>query len=115
VASDRPPRLRPLSPGTIANNVSSVEGVTDEELIARLYEALAALPPEERKAAVVAIGLGQGAVGAAMELDLDPEDADAVTRNALQLLRGALADVDLDAPAYYGRLEKRRGGADPAV
>jgi hypothetical protein len=49
-----------------------------------------------------------------MELGLDPEDADAVTRNALQLLRGALADIDLDEPAYYGRLEKRRGGAAPS-
>jgi hypothetical protein len=114
VASDRPPRLRPLSPGTIANNVSSSDGLSDDELIARLYEALATLPPAERAAAVVAIGLDEGAVGAAMELGLEPEDADAVTRNALQLLRGALADVDLDEPAYFGRLEKRRD-AGPAL
>ena len=66
--------------------------------MARLYEALATLPPAERAAAVVAIGLDEGAVGVAMELGIDPEDADAVTRNALQLLRGALADIDLDEP-----------------
>lgn len=94
--------------------MSSAEGLSDDELIDRLYEALASLPPEERAAAVVAIGLGEGAVGAAMELGLEPADADAVTRNALQLLRGALADVDLDEPAYFGRLEKRRGGAAPS-
>ena len=29
-----------------------------------------------------------------MELDLPVADADAVTRNALQLLRAALADID---------------------
>jgi hypothetical protein len=115
VAPDRPPRLRPISPGTIANNVSSTEGLSDTELIARLYEALATLPPAERAAAVVAIGLDEGPVGVAIELGLDPEDADAVTRNALQLLRGALADVDLDEPAFYGRLERRRGQAGPAI
>jgi hypothetical protein len=114
VASDRPPRLRPISPGTIADNVSAAEGLPDAELIARLYEALATLPEAERAAAVVAIGLDEGAVGVAMELGIDPEDADAVTRNALQLLRGALADVDLDEPAFFGRLERRRGGEAPA-
>jgi hypothetical protein len=115
VAPDRPPRLRPISPGTIANNVSSTEGLSDTELIARLYEALATLPPAERAAAVVAIGLDEGPVGVAIELGLEPEDADAVTRNALQLLRGALADVDLDEPAFFGRLERRRGQAGPAI
>jgi hypothetical protein len=63
----------------------------------------------------VAIGFGEGPVGAAIELNVDPADADAITRNALQLLRGALADVDLDAPAHYGRLERRRGGAPPGI
>lgn len=115
MAPDRPPRLRPISPGTIANNVSSTEGLSDTELIARLYEALATLPPAERAAAVVAIGLDEGPVGVAIELGLEPEDADAVTRNALQLLRGALADVDLDEPAFFGRLERRRGQAGPAI
>lgn len=89
------------------------EGVTDSELVARLYEALGTLPPAERAAAVVAIGLGEGPVGAAMELGVDPEDADLITRNALQLLRGALADLDLDEPAFFGRLERRRGSATP--
>jgi DNA-directed RNA polymerase specialized sigma24 family protein len=111
VASDRPrsPRLRPISPGTIADNVRASEGASDEELVARLYEALAALPPAERAAAVVAFGLGEGHTGVAEELGIDAEDADALTRNALQLLRGALGEVDLDDPVYFGRLERRRG------
>src|SRR3954454_5347833 len=106
MASDghRGPRLRPISPGTIADNVSASEGVTDDELVARLYEALAALPPAERAAAVVAFGLGEGHAGDAEELGIDPEDADAPTRNALPLLRGALGDVSLDDPAFSVRL-----------
>jgi len=74
-----------------------------------LYDALATLPPAERAAAVVAFGFGEGAGGVASELDLEPDDADALTRNALQLLRGALGDMDLDDPVFYGRLERRRG------
>ena len=83
--------------------------MSDEELVARLYEALAALPPAERAAAVVAFGLGEGHDGVADELGMDPDDADALTRNALQLLRAALGDVDLDDPVFFGRLERRRG------
>jgi DNA-directed RNA polymerase specialized sigma24 family protein len=105
----RPPRLRPIAPGTISDNVRASEGVSDEEMVARLYEALAELPPAERSAAVVAFGLGEGHEGVAEELGISADDADALTRNALQLLRGALGDVDLDDPAFFGRLERRRG------
>ena len=109
MASDRPPRLRPIAPGTIADNVRAVEGISDEELVGRLYDALAALPPAERAAAVVAFGLSEGHHGVAEELGISQEDADALTRNALQLLRGALDDIDLDEPVYFGVLPKRRG------
>jgi DNA-directed RNA polymerase specialized sigma24 family protein len=98
-----------MAPGTIADNARASEGVSDEELVARLYEALAALPPAERAAAVVAFGFSEGSGGVAEELGMDVEDADALTRNALQLLRGALGDIDLDDPVYYARLERRRG------
>src|SRR3954447_9896282 len=108
-AGRRAPRLRPISPGTIADNVRASEGVSDEELVARLYEALAVLPPAERSAAVVAFGLGEGADGGADDLGIEPTDADALTRNALQLLRAALGDIDLDDPVFFGRLERRRG------
>src|SRR3954469_20209508 len=111
VPSDRPrpPRLRPMAPGTIADNVQASEGVSDEELVARLYDALASLPPAERAAAVVAFGFSEGPGGVAEELGIDQEDADALTRNALQLLRGPLGDIRPDAPVYAGRLERRRG------
>jgi hypothetical protein len=69
-------------------------GSHEAELVARLELALAALPEAERTAVVAAIGYAGGSVGAAMELGVDPADADALTRNGLQLLRGALADVD---------------------
>ena len=105
----RTPRLRPIAPGTIADNVRATEGISDTELLARLYEALAALPPDERAAAVVAFGMGEGHVGVAEELGIDPDDADALTRNALQLLRGALDDVDLNDPVFFGTLERRKG------
>ena len=98
-----------MAPGTIADNVRASEGVSDEELVARLYDALASLPPAERSAAVVAFGFSEGPGGVADELGIDEEDADALTRNALQLLRGALGDIDLDDPVYYGRLQRRRG------
>src|SRR3954465_8932073 len=86
VPSDRPrpPRLRPMAPGTIADNVQASEGVSDEELMARLSGALAALPPAERAAAVVAFGFAEGPGGVAEELGIADEDADALTRNALQ-------------------------------
>jgi DNA-directed RNA polymerase specialized sigma24 family protein len=105
----RTPRLRPIAPGTIADNVRASEGISDTELVSRLYEALAALPPEERAAAVVAFGMGEGHEGVAAELGMDRDDADALTRNALQLLRGALDDVDLNDPAFFGTLERRKG------
>jgi DNA-directed RNA polymerase specialized sigma24 family protein len=98
-----------MSPGTIADNVRASEGVSDEELVARLYDALATLPAAERAAAVVAFGFSEGAGGVADELDIPIADADALTRNALQLLRGALGDIDLDDPVFYGRLHRRRG------
>jgi DNA-directed RNA polymerase specialized sigma24 family protein len=109
MSSQRPPRLRPLAPGTIADNVAAPTGVDDEELVARLLDALAQLPPAERAAAVTAVGYGEGPVGAAIELNIEPADAEAVTRNAVQLLRAALADVDLNDSAAFGRLQRRHG------
>jgi len=69
-------------------------GGHEAELVARLELALASLPDDERTAVIAAIGYAGGSVGAAMELGLDVADADALTRNGLQLLRGALDDLD---------------------
>jgi DNA-directed RNA polymerase specialized sigma24 family protein len=83
-------------------------GLSDPELHERVREALASLPPAERAAAVVAFGFDEGPEGVAVELDLSDVDADAITRSALQLLRGALRDVDLDDPQVYARVARRR-------
>jgi DNA-directed RNA polymerase specialized sigma24 family protein len=111
VTSERTPRLRPIAANTIANNVSAAEGMSEAELLSRLEDALAALPPEERAAAVVAFGLGEGSTGVAVELDLETQDAEALARSALQLLRAALADVDAEdgvSGAPYGEMTPRR-------
>jgi DNA-directed RNA polymerase specialized sigma24 family protein len=76
--------------------VDTAPSTSRAELLHRLELALAALPPAERMAVVSAHGYGEGPVGAAVELDMDSEDADALTRNALQLLRAALAGLDDD-------------------
>jgi DNA-directed RNA polymerase specialized sigma24 family protein len=80
----------------VAEVVDTTPTTSRAELLHRLELALAALPPAERTAVVAAHGYGEGPIGAAVELDLDSADADALTRNALQLLRAALADVDAD-------------------
>src|SRR5438105_14263733 len=108
MTAERKHRLRPISADTIANNVSADEGLSEAELLSRLEDALAALPAEERAAAVVAFGLGEGSTGVAVELDLETQDAEALARSALQLLRAALADVDTDAVATEPQLAARR-------
>jgi DNA-directed RNA polymerase specialized sigma24 family protein len=66
----------------------------EAELVRRLEVALSQLPAEERTAVVSAVAYAGGSVGAAMELGIEVPDADALTRNGLQLLRAALADLD---------------------
>ena len=92
------PRCRPLPPAAVEQRTGHHSDLVHEQeeaaLLARLGLALAELPDAERTAVVAAIGYAGGPVGAAMELDLDPEDADALTRNGLQLLRAALDDLD---------------------
>jgi len=72
---------------------AEVPGISPPELLDRLDRALAALPPAERAAVVAAHGYGEGPVGAAIELDVETEDGDALARNGLQLLRAAMADL----------------------
>jgi DNA-directed RNA polymerase specialized sigma24 family protein len=90
----RPPRCRPL-PAHVVEAVAAAEPeLSHPELLDRLDRALASLPAAERAAVVAAHGYGEGPVGAAMELDAEVGDADALARNGLQLLRAALDDVD---------------------
>ena len=104
----RPHRPTPLPAEALANAPYVEPGVGDAELLERLDEALARLPLPERAAAMVAFGLAEGSSGVADELGLSPEDAEALARSALQLLRGALADVELDEREVHAQLGRRR-------
>jgi DNA-directed RNA polymerase specialized sigma24 family protein len=81
-------------PPNEVDNHAAAEQVHEAELVRRLEVALSQLPDAERTAVVSAIGYSGGSVGAAMELGVEIVDADAVTRNGLQLLRAALDDLD---------------------
>lgn len=95
MTADRPPRCRPLPRHLVEAVAAPQDGTSQPELLDRLERALAALPAAERAAVVAAHGYAEGPVGAAVELDLETEDADALARSGLQLLRAALADLDV--------------------
>src|SRR3954466_16410416 len=94
-----------MSPNNFANVARTPSDAVLEE---RLYDALAPLPVDERAAAMICFGLAEGPTGVAVELDLPEEDAEALGRSALQYLRGALADVEIDEPEFDARLRRRR-------
>ena len=94
MTEDRRPRCRPLPAHVVEAVAGAVPELSHPELLDRLDLALASLPPAERAAVVAAHGYDEGPVGAAMELDREIDDADALARNGLQLLRAALADVE---------------------
>ena len=93
MSTDRPPRCRPLPPHVV-EAVPAPLTTSRAELLDRLDQALAALPADERAAVIAAHCFGEGAVGVAVELGLETEDAEALARSALQLLRAALADLE---------------------
>ena len=94
MTSERPPRCRPL-PSHVVEAVAAAEPVASHpELLDRLDEALAALPAAERAAVVASVGYAEGAVGAAMELEVETDQGDALAARGLQLLRAALADLE---------------------
>jgi DNA-directed RNA polymerase specialized sigma24 family protein len=92
----------------VENLAPSASGTPEAELLDRLEEALARLPAEERAAAITAFGYGEGWSGVAVEQDLPAGEAEALSRNALQLLRGALADLELGSQERYPRTRPRR-------
>ncbi len=97
----RPPRCRPLPPAVVdavrdRAAASPEAALSEAELAERLQQALAALPPAERTAVVAAVGYGEGAVGAAMEVELEPDEAHALAQRGLELLRQGLADLAAD-------------------
>ena len=94
MSGERPPRCRPL-PAHVVEAVAAADPLLSHpEVLDRLDAALAGLPPAERAAVVAAHGYAEGPVGAAMELEVETADADALARNGLQLLRAALADLE---------------------
>src|SRR4051794_32123800 len=101
----RPKRPVRMSPDVFSN---LPYGETEGELIERLYAALADMPPDERLAAMVCFGMAEGSTGVAVELDLEEEDAEALARSALQRLRGALGDVQLNEPELFARLHRKK-------
>ena len=93
MTADRPPRCRPL-PAHVVEAVAAAEPFPSHpEVLDRLDAALASLPPAERAAVVAAHGYAEGPVGAAMELDVETEQGDALARRGLEMLRAALADL----------------------
>jgi len=88
-----PSRVRTMAPHVVDTHEARVAS-HEAALVLRLEQALSTLPDAERTAVMASIGFQGGSVGAAMELGLEVDDADAVTRNGLQLLRAALADLD---------------------
>ena len=94
MTEDRRPRCRPLPAHVVEAVAAAQPELSHPELLDRLDLALASLPPAERAAVVAAHGYDEGPVGAAMELDAEVGEADALARNGLQLLRAALADVE---------------------
>lgn len=91
--NDRPPRCRPLPPYLVEAVAAVDPELSHPELLDRLDEALAGLPPAERAAVVAAHGYAEGPVGAAMEVDAEVAEAAALARRGLALLRAALEDV----------------------
>ena len=94
MTADRPPRCRPL-PAHVVEAVAAPEPLASHpEVLDRLDAALASLPAAERAAVVAAHGYAEGPVGAAMELDVETDQADVLARRGLDMLRAALADLE---------------------
>lgn len=93
-SADRPPRLRMLPPHVVDAVRDPAPPHSEAAVLDRLERALAALPAAERAAVVAAVGYAEGPVGAAMEVDVDVEQADALAQAGLRLLRDALADLE---------------------
>jgi DNA-directed RNA polymerase specialized sigma24 family protein len=100
----------PLPPDVVADvGDASLETTAEAELLERLESALRLLPAAERRAVLAAHASDDSGVAAVAEtLGLSAEDAEALTRSAVQLLRGALTDVEPEPPPAYGSVERRR-------
>jgi DNA-directed RNA polymerase specialized sigma24 family protein len=99
---------------SLLEDVAAVPGGTpDAELLDLLEDALAQLPSAERAAVMTAYGYGEGSEAVAADLGIAEVDAEALTRNALQLLRGALAEAEQDETPRYPRVGRRKRSTKP--
>jgi DNA-directed RNA polymerase specialized sigma24 family protein len=98
------PRRPLLQPPNVIAEVGdpTLDATPSAALLERLDSALRLLPAAERNAVLAAHADDGGVADVAAALDLSEEDAEALTRSALQLLRGALADLDPDPAPPYG-------------
>ena len=104
----RRPRLRPLAAALLEDVAATQPGTPDSELLDWLEDALAQLPSAERAAVMTAYGYGEGSAAVAADLGLDEHEAEALSRNALQLLRGALSEAEPDERGRYPQLAPHR-------
>lgn len=105
---EAPRPRRPVAlPPEVVELVADVSagGTPEAELLERLEAALRLLPAAERRAVLTAHASGDGVAAVAHDMELSDEDADALTRNAVQLLRGALADLEPERIPDYGTLQ----------
>ena len=98
--TDRPEqrhgKCRPLPPTVVDGRAArEPEGAEDAALLARLDEALRGLPDDQRTAVIASYAYGEGVVGAAVELDVETGDAQALGERGLAALRTALRDEDV--------------------
>ena len=92
----------------LVEDVAAIEaGTPDSELLDRLEWALAQLPSAERAAVMTTYGYAEGSEAVGADLGLTNLEAEALSRNALQLLRAALADAEPDERGRYPRLAER--------
>jgi DNA-directed RNA polymerase specialized sigma24 family protein len=104
-----------LPPDLIAEVGDPTDDTTPEaELLERLESALRLLPAAERNAVLTAHAADEGVAGVAAALGLSDEDADALTRSGVQLLRGELADLEPDPAPAYGSVPRRASVKRPA-
>ena len=115
MSGQRPRRPVPLPPDVVSAVADPNVGTTAEaELLESLEAALRLLPADERRAVLTAHADEGGIERVAELLAISDEQADALTRSAVQLLRGALADLEPDAAAAFASLRRRRSASPQA-